>query len=158
MVQAGVRPNHVTICTLIDSLQKADQIHAGDELYRQAMSAKLVCHWYDSAVDRLNLTCYSSSMASAAIRLVLHNMKAASNGATAVIHNDKRVHDVYRDLHIITGYGVQSAAQNSNVLQPSVADMLAQLGLKSNASTENKDILIVPSQQLVAYCSRDLQD
>eukprot|EP00953_Heterococcus_sp_UTEX-ZZ885_P025098 13661-Heterococcus_DN1.PRE.1 len=96
-------------------------------------------------------------MASAAIRLVLHNMKAANSGTAAVVHSDIRVHDVNRGLHIVTGYGALSAANDSNVLQQTVVDMLQQLGISCNISAENKGLLTIQSQQLVAYCSNRQQ-
>jgi pentatricopeptide repeat protein len=157
MQQSAVKPNLVTYGTLIETLQKSDQIHAADEVYRQTMNAKLVNHWHTAAADQMYLKSYSSSMALAAIRLVLHNMKAASSGSTAALHSDRHMHDVKRDLNIATGYGSHSAAKNCNVLQQSVLDMLKQLGISCYINASDKGVLTIPSQQLVAYCTREVQ-
>jgi hypothetical protein len=93
-------------------------------------------------------------MTLAAMRLVLHSMKAATSSNTAAQHSDTHVHAAKRDLRIVTGHAMNRIDKSGSTLQPCIIDMLQQLGISCHIDSKNKGLLIVPSKQLLAYCAR----
>eukprot|EP00953_Heterococcus_sp_UTEX-ZZ885_P005582 3479-Heterococcus_DN1.PRE.1 len=154
MQQAGLTPDVVTYGTLIDTMQKADQITVADELYRRLINAKLITHWLSGEMYTLDFHDYNTGLTLAAMRLVLHNMVAAATNNTLALHADIQMHDAKRDLRIITGHAMNRINTSGSTLQPCITDMLQQLSISCHVDPNNKGKLIVPSKQLLAYCKR----
>jgi pentatricopeptide repeat protein len=155
--QTGLTPDLVTYGTLIDIIQRAEQTAIADELYRRLITEKHIAHWHKRELYTLDFHNFNSGMAVAAMRLVLCNMKAATddNNKTTARHSDTYVHDAKRDLRIVTGHAMKRDHGSGSTLQPCITDMLQQLGISCHVDLKNKGMLVVPSQQLLAYCSRE---
>jgi hypothetical protein len=101
---------------------------------------------------------FNSCMVLAAMRLVLHNMKAVASIDSTALHVDTHMHDAKRDLRIITGHAMKRDHRSGSTLQPCIINMLQQLGVSCHIDPKNIGLLIVPSQQLLTYCSRGAGD
>eukprot|EP00953_Heterococcus_sp_UTEX-ZZ885_P002525 1869-Heterococcus_DN1.PRE.1 len=136
-------------------MQKAEQVPVADELYKRVIYEKLITHWHPNQMYTLDFHEYTTGLVLAAMRLVPHDMKASAiDDKTTARHSDAHVHDAKQNLLIITGHAMNRADKSGSPLQPCITDMLQQLNISSHINSTNKGRLIVPSQQLLAYCSR----
>jgi hypothetical protein len=81
-------------------------------------------------------------MTLAAMRLVLHSMKAATSSNTAAQHSDTHVHAAKRDLRIVTGHAMNRIDKSGSTLQPCIIDMLQQLGISCHIDSKKKVCLL----------------
>jgi len=139
----GIRPNFVTINSLVIALDKSGQRELAENIYRKAVSTRILSHWKwnkaknedETVVRMMDLHQYSVSMAKIAVSHVIESMLTKYPA-----------HDITQDLVIITGKG----KYDIGVLGPLIISILQNdFGLKeANLDDDNKGRVIVLSKDL----------
>jgi hypothetical protein len=94
-------------------------------------------------------------MALAAMRIELRDVlqKAAAATASSSSSTSAYVHDINRDLHIITGHSLHRERKSGSILQPAIITLLQQQGVACSISRHNVGMLTVKSSALQQYVS-----
>ena len=147
----ALRPNIVTVSSLVLALDKAGQKELALSKYDEAIRKKfLQSPWHQTkdssngeSIWALDLHTFSAAMAKAAIRSHIESLLARKS-EKMWLNND---------WIIVVGKGLRS--ENSPVLKSTVQTILnAEFGLQSEVMCENEGRLIVRSENLRACISR----
>jgi pentatricopeptide repeat domain-containing protein 1 len=144
MLESPFKPNVVTINSIMEALDKADQKELAQSIYDEGLDLGLLDPWKSTinkegeSIIALDLHTFSESMAKAAIRKTMDTWldeKDNSGGLSG-------------DFVIITGKGKHSAFQP--VLQRATKKALLEYGIKADTDKSNRGRIVV--------CMRDLLD
>lgn len=162
MKSNGIRPDFVTINSLIIALDKSGQRELADTIYREAVADQILSHWKWNQSENLDdgrlvrmmdLHQYSVSMARIAVSHVIESMLLNDNDSydidaepmMAATRMSPTPHDKSKDLVIITGKG----RDNDGVLGPIIMQVLRDLGMTgAKMDDTNKGRIIVSSKEL----------
>jgi pentatricopeptide repeat protein len=150
MIEKGgvVRPNFVTLSSLLIALDSADQKELAQDLYEQGIQSNIVRHpWTRTRsassgelIRALDFHNYSSAMARTAIRSVIESL----------VSKGKPAHDVSKDLIIVVGKG--KGSRLDPVLGHTVQEALQKhYEIKCAVDPDNTGRLIVKSTDLQAF-------
>ena len=143
MLESPFKPNVVTINSMIQALDKADQKELAQSIYDEGLELGLFDPWKETINDKgesivaLDLHTFSESMASAAIRKTM-NTWLDEKDSTGILNDD---------FVIITGKGKHSTSQP--VLQRAAKEVLLQFGIKAKIDKSNSGRLVVCKQELL---------
>jgi hypothetical protein len=111
----------------------------------------------DSAKGKLDFDCCSIGAASAALRLVLHNMCNRASSDAISTASESYVHDAQHDLYNITGRATLKYAKSDGVLKSHIINMLKALGIRCTVNPKVKSELLAKSSELQQYVTRSTQ-
>ena len=149
MVEKGgaVKPNFVTLSSLLIALDAAGQKELAQDLYEQGLESNIVRRpWTRTRaasgdwIRALDFHNYSSAMARTAIRSVIESL----------ISDGKPAHDVKKDLIVVVGKG--KGSKFDPVLGQAVQEMLRNnYGINCHVDPDNTGRLVVESSDLEAF-------
>jgi hypothetical protein len=113
-------------------------------------------HWSSKHKGKLDFHYFTVGQAAAAMRIVLWDMipqevKLSSSS------NSSHVHDVKRDLHVITGHAMNREDKAGSVLQPYIINMLKKQNIECVVNPNNIGRLVATSNQLQQFVARSTQ-
>lgn len=152
-----VRPNFVTINSLLIALDGASQKELADHIYKEALRDGIISPWkFRSASNKknnnrsdlkirvLDLHQFSVPMAKVAVANVMESLLKANP-----------VHDLKKDLIIIVGKGKGSDSIQGPVLLPVVVNLLKlEYGVESFLDENNSGRIRIPSDSLLDFTSQ----
>jgi len=138
-----VKPDFVTINSLLIALEKSGQKELAENIYRDALKEKIVQPWKwalnarSEKIRILDLHHFSVPMAKIAVRYVIMSLLGP-----------RPVHDATKDLVFVVGKGIGSE-DGIRMLMPNVQHILQdEFGLKSSVDKTNSGRLLVESEEL----------
>ncbi|KAI2512794.1 PPR repeat [Fragilaria crotonensis] len=151
MVEKGgaVKPNFVTLSSLLIALDAASQKELAQDLYEQGLESSIVRRpWTRTRaasgdwIRALDFHNYSSAMARTAIRSVMESL----------ISDGKPAHDVKKDLIVVVGKG--KGSKFDPVLGQAVQEVLRDnYGVPCRVDPDNAGRLIVEASDLEAFAT-----
>ncbi len=120
MSAVGLKPNFVTLNSVLIALEKGDQRELAESIYKQALKDKVLSPWkytLDSnqkdRIRAMDLHQFSVPMAKIAVRTVMDSLLL------------KTAHDVDKDLVIVLGKG-KGSVDGKTKLMPSIRKLLKE--------------------------------
>jgi len=146
----AVRPNFISLNSLLISLEKGEQRELAESIYKEALLRKIVKPWkmtLDSVgsehIKAMDLHQFSRPMAKIAVRNVIDSLLLKVP-----------THDATNDLIIIIGKGHGSEDRKAK-LMPVVRDMLTdEYDIESNIEKSNVGRIRVKSEVLMQFVQR----
>uniref|UniRef100_A0A7S4RNZ8 Smr domain-containing protein n=3 Tax=Ditylum brightwellii TaxID=49249 RepID=A0A7S4RNZ8_9STRA len=145
----AVRPNFITISSLLIALESAGQRELAENTYKEALREGMVSPWkkridIDGQTMRMmDLHQYSAPMAKIAVRSVIESLL-----------KPRCAHDISKDFVVIVGRGKGSEGGRP-VLLPVIQQMLqSEFGVMSNIDESNSGRLRVKREELESFVKR----
>jgi len=145
-MRGQVKPNFITMNSVLIALEEADQKELAESIYREALKDKIVQPWkwtsdeHSKKIRVMDLHQFSVCMAKIAVRNVIDSFMSA-----------KPVHDASKDLVIIVGKG-KGSEDGNRVLMPEVKNLLKnEYGLQSMVDEKNDGRLRIRSEDLFKF-------
>ena len=143
-----IKPNFITINSLLISLDRAGQKELAESIYKEALRDGVFSPWRKrftpngKRIRAMDLHQFSAPMARIAVRVAMESLLS-----------QRPQHDAMVDLVIIVGKGKQSESGDA-VLMPEVWALMEEMGVKSSVSETNTGRIIVETKHLRSYIGR----
>ena len=144
-----IRPNFVTINSLLIALEEAGQREMAESIYKEALRDDILLPWRARTGDNQNewiramdLHQFSQPLAKVAVRTALESLLTPRPQFT-----------VDRDLVIIVGKGNRSET-GEPALRPVVQELLDEMAIPSHISEKNSGRIIISANDLSDYVQR----
>jgi len=143
MLESPFKPNVVTINSMMEALDKADQKELAQSIYDEALELGLLNPWKTTtnaegeSIVALDLHTFSGSMAKAAIRKTMDTW----------LDENESTGGLSTDFVIITGKGKHSVSDP--VLQEATKMVLLEYGIEATADKSNRGRIVISISDLL---------